>query len=304
MFQQYLDITPEISEALENNQAVVALESTIISHGMPYPQNVTTARKVEKIIRENGAIPATIAIINGRIKIGLEEEALDFLGKSTTILKVSRRDFPYVISRKLHGATTVASTMIAASLAGIKVFVTGGIGGVHKGWQQNLDISADLTELANTNVAVVSAGVKSILDIGATLEYLETQGVPVLGFQTEEFPAFYSQKSGFSVDYPINSYQEAARFIKTKWDLKLDGGIVIGNPIPKQYEMEQSFIQKAISDALQEAETKQIKGKEITPFLLGYIKEITNGESLKSNIQLVYNNAKVGANIAVCLHSL
>lgn len=304
MYQQYLDITPEVANALENNLPVVALESTIISHGMPYPQNVETAREVEKIIRDNGAIPATIAIIKGKIKIGLNDEMLDFLGKSDEILKVSRRDFPYIISQKLHGATTVASTMIAASLAGIKVFVTGGIGGVHKGWQQTLDISADLTELAQTNVAVISAGVKSILDIGTTLEYLETQGVPVLGFQTEEFSAFYSSKSGFSVDYPINSYQEAGEFLKTKWDLKLDGGVVIANPIPKQYEMEDSFIKKAIADALQEADNQGITGKEITPFLLGYIKKITNGESLKSNIQLVYNNAKVGANIAVAFHSL
>lgn len=298
MLEKYIEINEEVKKALENNQAVVALESTIISHGMPYPQNVETARKVEEIVRENGSIPATIAILNGKIKVGLTDEELEYLGKSKGVIKTSRRDLPFIISKKLDGATTVATTMIIADLANIRVFATGGIGGVHRNGQDTFDISADLMELANTNVAVVCSGAKSILDIGLTLEYLETQGVPVVGFGTNEFPAFYTRKSGFKVDYPVESERELAMAIKTKWDLNLKGGLVVGNPIPKEYEMDYNEIDNAINNALKEVEEKNINGKETTPFLLSKIKEITKGESLKSNIQLVYNNAKVGSKLA------
>lgn len=298
MLENYIEINEEVKKALENNEAVVALESTIISHGMPYPQNVETARKVEEIVRENGSIPATIAILNGKIKVGLTDEELEYLGKSKGVIKTSRRDLPFIISKKLDGATTVATTMIIADLANIRVFATGGIGGVHRNGQDTFDISADLMELANTNVAVVCSGAKSILDIGLTLEYLETQGVPVVGFGTNEFPAFYTRKSGFKVDYPVESERELAMAIKTKWDLNLKGGLVVGNPIPKEYEMDYNEIDNAINNALKEAEEKNINGKETTPFLLSKIKEITKGESLKSNIQLVYNNAKVGSKLA------
>ncbi len=301
---QYVDIHPEVQEALTTGKAIVALESTIISHGMPYPQNVETAKKVENIVREQGAVPATIGIIKGRIKVGLTEDELEFMGKEKDILKVSRRDLPLIISKKLNGATTVATTMICASLAGIKVFVTGGIGGVHKGAETSFDISADLTELANTNVAVISAGVKSILDIGLTLEYLETLGVPVLAYQTEEFPAFYTSKSGFMADYRVDSPEEIALAMKAKWDLELKGGFVIGNPVPDELGMDVDVINKAIIQALGEAKALGIKGKETTPFLLAKIKEITGGDSLDSNIQLVYNNAKVGGQIAVAYSKL
>ncbi|SHH32379.1 pseudouridine-5'-phosphate glycosidase [Tepidibacter thalassicus] len=304
MLENYLEINPEVKKALEENVPVVALESTIISHGMPYPENIKMAKTVENIIRENGAIPATIAILNGKLKVGLNEDELEYLGKSDCILKTSRRDLPFIISKKLDGATTVASTMIIANLAGIKVFATGGIGGVHRGAQETFDISADLTELSKTNVAVVCAGAKSILDIGLTLEYLETHGVPVVGFKTEEFPAFYTRKSGFKVDYKVESAKELALAIKSKWDLNLNGGIVIGNPIPKEFEMDYNAINKAIEDALKEADEKGIKGKETTPFLLDKIKSITSGKSLKSNIQLVYNNAKVAADLSVELSKL
>ncbi|QEK12998.1 pseudouridine-5'-phosphate glycosidase [Crassaminicella thermophila] len=304
MLKQYLDIHPEVKKALEEKKAVVALESTIISHGMPYPQNIQTAKNVEKIVRENGAVPATIGILNGRLKVGLTDEELEYMGKGKNILKASRRDLPFIISKGLNGATTVASTMIIANLAGIKIFVTGGIGGVHREAQETFDISADLMELANTNVAVVCAGAKSILDIGLTLEYLETHGVPVVGFQTKEFPAFFTRKSGFSVDYYIDSELELARALKAKWDLNLKGGIVIGNPIPKEYEMDFDSINNAIEDALTEAKNKGIKGKETTPFLLSKIKAITGGKSLESNIQLVYNNAKLGAKLAVELSKI
>ncbi len=304
MLEKYLDIKPEVKKALEEGRAVVALESTIISHGMPYPRNVETALNVEKIIRENGAIPATIAILNGKLKVGLTEEEVEYLGKAKDVVKTSRRDIPFIVSKKLDGATTVASTMIIAALAGIKVFATGGIGGVHRGAQETFDISADLQELAHTNVAVVCAGAKSILDIGLTLEYLETQGVPVVGFGTEELPAFYTRKSGYNVDYRVDSANELAAALKAKWDLGLNGGTVVANPIPEQYQMDYDAINNAIENALVEADEKGIKGKESTPFLLSKVKEITEGKSLESNIQLVYNNAMVGAQLAVELSKL
>jgi pseudouridine-5'-phosphate glycosidase len=299
MLEKYLDIHPEVKEALESGKPVVALESTIISHGMPYPQNVETARNVEQIVRDNGAVPATIGIIEGRIKVGLTEEELEFMGKEKNIIKASRRDLPVIVSKGLNGATTVASTMICANMAGIRVFVTGGIGGVHRGAQETFDISADLMELASTNVAVICAGAKSILDIGLTLEYLETHGVPVLGYQTEDFPAFYTRTSGYKVDYKMDSPLEVASALKSKWDMDLKGGVVIGNPIPEEYAMDKKIITDAIEDAVKEAAETGIKGKESTPFLLGKIKEITKGTSLDSNIQLVYNNAVVGTKIAV-----
>ncbi len=304
MLEKYLKINPEVKKALEEGTPVVALESTIISHGMPYPQNIEMAKTVESIIRENGAIPATIAILNGELKVGLNPEELEYLGKSDSILKASRRDLPFIVAKKLDGATTVASTMIIAALAGIKVFATGGIGGVHRGAQQTFDISADLQELAHTNVAVVCAGCKSILDIGLTLEYLETNGVPVVGYKTEEFPAFYTVKSGFNVDYKVDSSAELALALKSKWDLNLNGGVVVSNPIPEEFEMDYDTITNAIEDALKEADEKGIKGKECTPFLLGKVKAITGGKSLDSNIELVYNNAKVGAKLAVELSKL
>ncbi len=303
--KEYLDITPEVMDALESGKPVVALESTIISHGMPYPQNVETARRVEEIVRENGAVPATIAIIGGRLKAGLSDEELEYFGKTgMAIKKASRRDIPFIVAKGIDGATTVASTMIIAELAGIKLFVTGGIGGVHRGAEKTFDISADLQELANTNVAVVCAGAKSILDINLTLEYLETFGVPVVGFGTDEFPAFYTPNSGFGVDYRVDDPAEVAKAIQAKWDLGLDGGMVIANPIPAEYAMDHNTITEAIESALAEAEEKGIKGKESTPFLLGKVKELTGGSSLESNIELVYNNARVGTKIAVELSKL
>lgn len=305
MLEKYLDINPEVEEALKEGKPVVALESTIISHGMPYPKNVETALEVERIVRENGAVPATIAILKGRLKVGLTKEEIEYLGKAgKEVIKTSRRDIPFIISRGSDGATTVASTMIIAALAGVKVFVTGGIGGVHRGAQETFDISADLQELANTNVAVVCAGAKSILDIGLTLEYLETFGVPVVGFGTEEMPAFYTRKSGFKVDYKLDTPKEVAEAIKTKWDLKLNGGMIIANPIPEADQMDYDTINNAIESALKEAQERGIKGKETTPFLLAKVKEITGGDSLESNIKLVYNNAKIGSKIAVELSKL
>ena len=304
MIEKYMDIKTDVYTALEEGKPVVALESTILAHGMPYPQNVKTALEVEKIIRDNGAIPATIAILNGKIKVGLTEEEIETLGKAKDVYKVSRRDLPFILAKGLNGATTVASTMIISSLAGIKVFVTGGIGGVHRGAEKTFDISADLQELAHTNVAVVCAGAKSILDLGLTLEYLETFGVPVIGFKTEEFPAFFTRESGYKVDYPVDGEEELGKIIKTKWDLGLDGGVVVANPIPEEYAMDKDIINEAIEEALKEAEVKGIKGKATTPFLLAKVKDITKGESLNSNIQLVYNNAKVGANLAVELEKL
>ncbi|CEN80582.1 pseudouridine-5'-phosphate glycosidase [Paraclostridium sordellii] len=304
MLEKYLHIHPEVKKALSEGQPVVALESTIISHGMPYPKNVEMAKNVSKIIRDNGAIPATIAIIDGILKVGLTSEEIEFLGTSNNVLKASRRDLPFIISKKLNGATTVATTMILANLAGVKVFATGGIGGVHRGAQETFDISADLQELSNTNVAVVCAGAKSILDIGLTLEYLETNGVPVVGFGTEEFPAFYTRKSGFGVDYKVDSSVEVASALKAKWDLDLKGGMVIGNPIPENFEMDYDTINNAIETALKEADENNITGKKVTPFLLDKVKTITAGKSLEANIELVYNNAKVAAQIAKDLSSL
>ena len=304
MLEKYLHIHPEVKKALSEGQPVVALESTIISHGMPYPKNVEMAKNVSKIIRDNGAIPATIAIIDGILKVGLTSEEIEFLGTSKNVLKASRRDLPFIISKKLNGATTVATTMILANLAGVKVFATGGIGGVHRGAQETFDISADLQELANTNVAVVCAGAKSILDIGLTLEYLETNGVPVVGFGTEDFPAFYTRKSGFGVDYKVDSSMEVASALKAKWDLDLKGGMVIGNPIPENFEMDYDTINNAIETALKEADENNIPGKKVTPFLLDKVKTITAGKSLEANIELVYNNAKVAAQIAKDLSSL
>lgn len=304
MLERYLDINPEVKKALEEGKAVVALESTIISHGMPYPKNVETALNVEKIIRENGAVPATIAILKGKLKVGLTPEEIEYLGKAKDVIKTSRRDIPFIISKEADGATTVAATMIIAALAGIKVFATGGIGGVHRGAQETFDISADLEELSQTDVAVVCAGAKSILDIGLTLEYLETKGVPVIGFGTNELPAFYTVRSGFGVDYRVDSTVELAKALKAKWDLGLQGGAVVANPIQEQYAMDYDSITNAINSALKELDEKEIKGKESTPFLLAKVKELTGGASLDSNIQLVYNNAKVGAQLAVELSKL
>lgn len=304
MLEKYLDINPEVKAALEAGKPVVALESTIISHGMPYPKNVETALKVEAIIRENGAIPATIAILEGRLKVGLTNEEVEFLGKTPGVIKTSRRDIPFIVANGLNGATTVASTMIIAALAGVKVFATGGIGGVHRGAERTMDISADLEELSMTNVAVICAGCKSILDIGLTREYLETKGVPVVGFQTEELPAFYTRKSGFKVDYKVDTEESLAKALKAKWDLGLEGGVVVANPIPEEFEMDYDTITNAINAAVKEADEKGIVGKESTPFLLAKVKEITGGSSLESNIQLVFNNAKVGARLAVELSKL
>ena len=280
---KYLDIAPEVQKALDEGRPVVALESTIISHGMPYPQNVETALNVEKIIRENGAVPATIAVIGGRLKAGLSESEIDYLGKTgAAVTKASRRDLPILVAEGRDGATTVTTTMIIAHMAGIQVFATGGIGGVHRGAQQTFDISADLEELAHTPVMVVCAGAKSILDLGLTLEYLETHGVPVIGYGTEELPAFYTRKSGFYV----------------KQDMGLGGGMLVTNPIPEEYSMDHEVINKAIDEAVAEANKLGIHGKETTPFLLAKIKDITGGDSLASNIQLVYNNARLAAKTA------
>lgn len=299
MISEYLDIKSDIKKALSEKKPVVALESTIISHGMPFPQNMETALNVEEIVRSNGAVPATIAILNGKLKVGLSKDEIEYLGKKgNKIVKASRRDLPYLISKKVDGATTVASTMIVAQMAGIKIFATGGIGGVHRGAERSFDISADLQELAKTNVAVVCAGIKSVLDLGLTLEYLETNGVPVIGYQTEELPAFYSQKSGFKVDYRLDSAKEIATFIKTKWQMNLTGGVVVTNPIPEKYELDHYLMTKTINTAILEAEKNKIKGKESTPFLLAKVKELTKGKSLDANIQLVYNNAKLAAEIA------
>ncbi|MFA6939759.1 MAG: pseudouridine-5'-phosphate glycosidase [Clostridiaceae bacterium] len=300
----YLDVNDEVKKAIEDGKPVVALESTIIAHGMPYPKNVETALNVEKIIRDNGAVPATIAILKGRLKAGLTPDEIEYLGKSKNVLKASRRDIPFIVAKELDGATTVASTMIVAALAGIKIFATGGIGGVHRKAQETFDISADLDELANTNVAVICAGAKSILDLGLTLEYLETKGVPVVGFKTEELPAFYTRKSGFGVDYRVDSEIEAAKTLKAKWDLGLKGGMVIANPVPEEFQMNYDVINAAIDKALKEADEKGIKGKETTPFLLAKIKDITGGDSLETNIKLVYNNAEVAAKIACELSKL
>ena len=296
---RYLDIAPEVQEALANGKPVVALESTIISHGMPYPQNVETALNVEKIIRENGAVPATIAVIKGRLKAGLSPEEIDYLGKTgTAVAKASRRDLPVLVAEGRDGATTVTTTMIIAHMAGISVFATGGIGGVHRGAQQTFDISADLEELAHTPVMVVCAGAKSILDLGLTLEYLETHGVPVIGYGTEELPAFYTRKSGFKVDYRIDTPADLAKAFFVKQDMGLGGGMLVTNPIPEEFSMNHEIINKAIDEAVEEANKLGIHGKETTPFLLAKIKDLTGGDSLASNIQLVYNNARLAAKTA------
>ncbi len=299
MYNEHLNILPEVSEALNQGQPVVALESTIISHGMPYPQNVETALEVEKIVRENGALPATIAIIEGKLQVGLNKSQIELIGKiGPSVIKTSRRDLPFIVSSKKNGATTVAATMIIAQMAGIKIFATGGIGGVHRGGNKTMDISADLQELAQTNVAVICAGAKSILDLGLTLEYLETYGVPVIGYQTNEFPAFYSRKSGLDLQYAVDTPAEIANILRTKESLNLKGGSLIVNPIPVEYEMEYTVINKAIAQAVQEANDQLITGKEITPFLLNRVKQITSGKSLEANIKLVYNNAQLAAKIA------
>ncbi len=290
-------IKKEVLDALNKGLGVVALESTIISHGLPYPNNIEMAKNVEKIIIENGAIPATIAIIEGVIKVGLSEEDLLKLAKDKNVLKVSKRDFGYCISKKLTGATTVSGTMVIANHVGINVFATGGIGGVHRGASESFDISRDLEELGDLNVAVVCAGAKSILDLGLTLEYLETKGVEVIGYQTNKLPAFYVNTSEFAVTHRLETPKEIANLMKSKWSL-INGGIVIANPIPEKYSLSEKQIEKAISDALIEAEEKKISGKETTPFLLAKIKEITEGKSLKANLELVYNNAKLAALIA------
>ncbi|WP_421662866.1 pseudouridine-5'-phosphate glycosidase [Lysinibacillus telephonicus] len=300
--EKYLSFSQEVIEAKEKGLAIVALESTIISHGMPYPQNVQTAREVEQIIRDKGAVPATIALIDGKIKIGLTDEELEMFGNARDVAKASRRDLAFLLSTKKLGATTVAATMIAAELAGIELFVTGGIGGVHRGAEHTMDISADLEELAQTNVAVVCAGAKSILDLGLTLEYLETKGVPVVGFGTDKLPAFYTRESKFNVNFQINTAREVADMMRAKWELGLQGGAVIANPILEEDALDANFINGIIEQALKEADEKGIQGKEVTPFLLGKVKELTEGKSLEANIALVKNNAKIGAEIAIALN--
>ena len=295
----YLDIHPDIAAALAAGQPVVALESTIISHGMPYPQNVATALQVEAEVRAHGAVPATIAIIDGRLKAGLATDEIELLGKGgRDVVKVSRRDLPFIVAARQTGATTVASTMIIAAMAGIRVFATGGIGGVHRGAQHSFDISADLQELAQTPVTVVCAGAKSILDLGLTLEYLETHGVPVIGYQTDTLPAFFTRDSAFKVDYRLDSAAEIAAVMQAKWAMELKGGMVVANPIPQQFAMPSDKIDAAIEQALQEASDQGISGKESTPFLLARVCELTGGNSLASNIQLVLNNARLAAAIA------
>jgi pseudouridine-5'-phosphate glycosidase len=297
---QYVVVSEEVQAALANNQAVVALESTIISHGMPYPQNVETALNVEQVVRDNGAVPATIAIIGGVLKVGLSKDEIEHLGKKgLDVLKCSRRDLPVVVAKGLDGATTVATTMIIADMAGVKVFATGGIGGVHRGAGETMDISADLMELAQTDVTVVCAGIKSILDIGLTLEYLETHGVTVLGYGSDKLPAFYLRDSGFGVDARVDSGKEVADMMVAKWGMGLKGGFVVGNPVPEEFEENKEQITAAIEQALKELDEKGITGKDSTPFLLGRVKDLTDGESLETNIRLVYNNAKVAAGIAV-----
>lgn len=299
MQNNYLVIHPEVKEALAKNHAVVALESTIISHGMPWPRNVETAISVENAVRNEGAIPATIAIKEGICHIGLSTEEIEYFGQTKNVWKVSLRDMPYVISKKLPGATTVAATMRIASMAGIKIFATGGIGGVHREAQHTMDISADLTEMSHTNVAVVSAGVKSILDIGLTLEYLETMGIPVVTFGQDEFPSFYSTKSGFNSPLRMDEPQAIAKLIKTKWELGLNGTVLIANPIQKEFEVAPEIIEAHIQHALAAAANNKIAGKEVTPFLLKYIAENSKGESLDANIALIHQNASLAAKIAV-----
>ena len=297
---KYLDVNPEVAEALANGKPVVALESTIISHGMPYPQNVQTALEVERIVRENGAVPATIAVIGGRLKAGLTKEEIEYFGKKGhDIAKASRRDLAVLVAKGEDGATTVTTTMIIAHMAGIRIFATGGIGGVHRGAETTMDISADLEELGQTPVMVVCAGAKSILDLGLTLEYLETKGVPVVGYQTKELPAFYTRTSGFGVDYRMDTPAEIARAFKTQNELGFPAGMLVANPIPEEYAMPLEVITAAIDQAIAESVEKGIKGKETTPFLLARVAELTGGNSLASNIQLVFNNARLAAKTAV-----
>ena len=294
--KKYLSVSPEVQEAIASGKPVVALESTIISHGMPYPQNVETALNVEKIIREAGAIPATIAIIKGKITVGLSHDEIEYLGKKgLNVIKASRRDLPVLLARGEDGATTVTTTMIGAALAGVKVFATGGIGGVHRGAETTMDISADLEELAQTPVMVICAGAKSILDLGLTLEYLETKGVPVIGYGTQELPAFYTRQSGFKVDYRIDTPEELAAAFKAGHEMGLKSGMLVTNPIPEEFAMPKAVIDAAIDQAIAECNAKGIHGKETTPFLLARVAELTGGNSLASNIRLVYNNAKVAA---------
>ena len=295
----FLEIHPEVQQALSEARAIVALESTIISHGMPYPQNVTTAIEVENVVRAQGAVPATIAIFNGKCHVGLTKEELEYFGNAKNVWKVSLRDMPYVISKKLYGATTVAATMRIAAMAGIKVFVTGGIGGVHRDALSTMDISADLTEMAQTSVAVVSAGVKSILDVGLTLEYLETKGIPVITFGQDEFPSFYSRESGFLSPLRSDTVAEIAEMINTKWKMGLNGAVLIANPVPADEEIAADEMEIYIQQALNAVKEKKIGGKDVTPFLLKYIAEHTRGESLEANIALIKHNAKVGAELAV-----
>ena len=299
---KYLDISPEVRQALDEGRPVVALESTIISHGMPYPKNVETALLVEKTIRENGAVPATIAVIGGRLKAGLSAEEIEHLGKAgRSVAKASRRDLPALVARGADGATTVTTTMIIAHMAGIRIFATGGIGGVHRGAETTMDISADLEELAQTPVMVVCAGAKSILDLGLTLEYLETKGVPVIGYGTEELPAFYTRRSGFAVDYRVDSPEELAAMFRAQRALDYKGGMLVTNPIPEQYAMPKDVIDAAIEQALRECAEQGVHGKETTPFLLARVVELTGGESLESNIQLVLNNARLAARTAALI---
>lgn len=299
MSHPLLHILPEVKNALQTGMPVVALESTIISHGMPYPKNVETAKAVEDMVRANDAIPATIAIMDGKCYVGLTPEQLEFFGNTTNVWKVSLRDIPYVLSKKLFGATTVAATMRIASMAGIKIFVTGGIGGVHRGAASSMDISADLTEMAQTSVAVVSAGVKSILDIELTLEYLETKGIPVVGFGQDEFPSFYSSKSGYSSPLRLDTAAEIAAMLHSKWTMGLEGSVLVANPLPVTQEIPRDEMEAHITTALDAAEKQQIKGKNVTPFLLKYLADHTGGESLQSNIALILHNASLGAKIAV-----
>lgn len=297
--KKYIQFSKEVEQAKREGKAVVALESTIISHGMPYPQNVEMAKKVEQIVRDNGGVPATIAIIDGEIKVGLNEEELELLASAEDVAKVSRRDIAEILATNRIGATTVASTMICAQLADIQFFVTGGIGGVHKGAEHTMDISADLDELSKTKVAVICAGAKSILDLDKTLEYLETKGVPVVGYKTDELPAFFTRESGLKLNTRIDDVKTIAKLAEVQWDLGLDSGIVIANPVPETDQLEPSYINAIIDKAVQKAEEEGIHGKDSTPFLLGEIVKQTGGKSLETNIKLVEHNAKIGTQIAV-----
>ena len=302
MLNQHLFTSPEVQAALQEKRPLVALESTIIAHGMPFPRNVETALLVEKIVREAGAVPATCAIIGGKLRAGLSQDEIELLGKAgASIPKASRRDLSYLVSQGKHGATTVASTMIIAHLAGIRIFATGGIGGVHRGAATTMDISADLQELAQTPVAVISAGAKSILDLGLTLEYLETMGVPVIGYRTDEFPAFYTRSSGFGVDFKLESAREIAHLLKTKWEIDSCGGALIANPVPEAWQLDADLMEKTIAEAVSEAEKSGIRGKATTPYLLAKIEQLTGGRSLETNIELVLNNARLGGAIAAAL---